>query len=215
MRFIRQAKFAIIAVALFPHWTNSNQPHCSRVETNFNTNIRSLHEQNNENLKNAISLLIMSKNGDIPYSLVEKISMTIIEKSVEYDFDPLFIATVIYKESEYNPFAISPVGAAGLMQLMPKYFDSKSGSVFDIEANIEKGTAELYRLREKYGNYTDMLIAYLAGEQMLKNYKNGEIMEETAIAMNYYSHIILLNYQILSARFRINTNTETEILSMY
>lgn len=215
MRFSRKTKFVIVAIGLLVHCRGEPQYSYHRVETNLNTNTKSLYEQNNENLKNAISLLIMSKNGEIPYNLVEKMSVAIIEKSLKYDFDPLFITTVIYRESEYNPFAISSKGAIGLMQLMPKYFDEKSEDIFDIETNIEMGTAELNRLREKYGNYSDMLMAYLAGEAQLRNYKKGTIAEETAISMAYYANIILLNYQILSARFRINTDLETEILSMY
>ncbi|MCX7957725.1 MAG: lytic transglycosylase domain-containing protein [Deltaproteobacteria bacterium] len=210
-------RFAAAAVVLFYSCSDSGSPgrYYSRTEENFSTSIKSLEEQNNDSLRNAISLLIMSKNGDIPYSLVEKISQSIITTSLKYDFDPLFITSVIYKESEYNPFTVSPRGAVGLMQLMPKYFDEASVSIFNIDVNIEKGTAELSRLRDKYGNYTDMLMAYLGGEGLLRNYKKGEISEETAILMNYYAHIILLNYQILSARFRVNVNTETELISMY
>jgi len=121
---------------------------------------------------------------------------------------------VIYKESEYNPFAISDRGARGLMQLLPEYFAYGLEDIYDIDTNIEKGTAELYRLYNKYGNYSDMLMAYLGGEQLLKNYKRKEISEQTAILMEYYSHIILLNYQILSSRFRVNQNNETELLTL-
>ncbi len=213
----RIIKYAAVAVVIFYGCSNPQSPgrYYNRTEENFSTSIRSLEEQNNESLRNAISLLIMSKNGDLSYSLVEKISQSIISNSLKYDFDPLFITSVIYKESEYNPFSLSPRGAAGLMQLIPRYFDEVQVNIYDIDTNIQKGTAELSRLREKYGNYTDMLMAYLGGEGLLKSYKKGEISEETAILMNYYAHIILLNYQILSARFRVNVNTETELLSMY
>lgn len=186
-----------------------------KTEENFRTNIKSLEEQNNISLRNAISLLIMSKNGEIPFSLVEKISQSIVVYSLKYDFDPLFITSVIYKESGYNPLSTSPKGAAGLMQLMPQYFGDGLKNIYEIDTNIEKGISELSRLRERYGNHVDMLMAYLGGEELLKNYKKNEISEETAIFMSYYANIILLNYQILSSRFRVNINSETALLSMY
>ncbi len=219
MRFSIRKRFTIAALILLIQCTGGKGPQVSykRVETNIKSDIRSLYEQNNENFKEAISLLIMSKNGDIPFNLVEKISSSIVEYSLKYDFDPLFITTVIYKESEFNPFALSPVGAAGLMQLLPKYFDANSNNnsnIYDIETNIEKGVSELYRLREKYQNYPDMLMAYLAGETALRNYKKGYISEETAILMNYYSYIIIKSYQILSGRYRHYINNNNDLLSL-
>ncbi len=210
-------RYTAVAVFFFYSCSDSGSPnrYYSRIEENFNTNIKSLEVQNNESLRNAISLLIMSKNGNLSYNLIEKISQSIITISLKYNFDPLFITSVIYKESEYNIFSTSARGACGLMQLMPRYFDEIDINIYEIDINIEKGTAELARLREKYKNYSDMLMAYLGGEGLLRNYKKGDISEETAILMNYYVNIILLNYQILSHRFRININTETEILSMY
>ncbi|MCX7944275.1 MAG: lytic transglycosylase domain-containing protein [Deltaproteobacteria bacterium] len=210
----RANRYISLAVILFYSCNDftSERRYFNRTEENFNTNIKSLEEQNNDNLRRSISLLIMSKNGEIPYTLVEKISDSIISTSLKYNFDPILITTIIYKESEYNPFSVSPKGAVGLMQLIPRYFQDEKINIFDIDTNIDRGTAELSRLRDKYGNYIDMLMAYLGGETLLKNYKKGDIPEETAILMNYYASMILLNYQILSARFRININTETELV---
>jgi|GEM_PF-2246153 len=217
MRYLNNRRLAIFAAIVLFHCSGNNSPNISyqRVDGNFHTNTKSLQEYNNENLRNAISLLIMSKNGDIPFNIIEKISSSIVTYSYRYDFDPLFITTVIYRESEYNPFALSPKGASGLMQVMPKYLHPGDANIFDIDENISAGVAELARLRDKYHNYSDMLMAYLGGEGLLRDYKRGEISEETAILMNYYSYIILLNYQILSSRYRVYINDESSFLSMY
>lgn len=212
----RAIKCAAIAVVVFLTFKSgdSQRTNYSRVEVNFSTDVRSLEVQNNENLRNSISLLIMSKNGEVPYNLVEKMSQSIIDTSLRYQFDPLFITSVIYRESEYDPFATSTKGAVGLMQLLPKFFDRPDINLYDIDINLEKGVSELARLREKYGSYTDMLIAYLGGEELLKSYKRGEISEETAIMLDDYARIILINYQILTSRFRVRINNDLEFLSM-
>lgn len=216
MQILSRSKIVITALIILMQCTGGKVQYISykRVETNLKMDTRSLYELNNKSLKNAISLLIMSKNGDIPFDLVEKMSDSIVRTSIRYDFDPLLITSIIYKESEFNPFARSSAGAIGLMQIMPKYFESKGDNLYDIDTNVRKGVEEISRLRDKYHNYTDVLMAYLAGEGALKNYKRDEISEETATLMNYYSYIVLLNYQILSGRYRNYLVSDYSLLSM-
>lgn len=82
------------------------------------------------------------------------------------DYDRDMIVSVIAVESEGNPRAASPVGARGLMQLMPgtaKLFGVKDLS--DPFQNILAGTKYLKDLETNYGfkNADEALIAYNMG----------------------------------------------------
>lgn len=97
------------------------------------------------------------------------------------DYDRDMIISVIAVESEGNPRATSPVGARGLMQLMPgtaKYFGVKDLS--DPFQNILAGTKYLKELQNQYGFETpeEALIAYNMGparaRRFLSQYDSGE-----------------------------------------
>lgn len=79
------------------------------------------------------------------------------------------IKAVIEVESGGNPMAISPSGAAGLMQLMP--ITAKELGVtdrFDPEQNIESGTRYLRQLLDRFGSTELALWAYNAGPSAVK-----------------------------------------------
>jgi len=82
------------------------------------------------------------------------------------------VHSVIKAESNYNPGAISPKGAQGLMQLIPstahRFGVSNS---FDIQQNIEGGVKYLKFLIELYNNdYRKVIAAYNAGEGAVAKY---------------------------------------------
>ncbi len=80
--------------------------------------------------------------------------------------DPLLVHAVIQTESNYNPFALSPKGAQGLMQLMPataRRFGVRN--TFDIQQNLRGGASYLKHLLELFGDRELALAAYNAGEE--------------------------------------------------
>jgi soluble lytic murein transglycosylase-like protein len=92
--------------------------------------------------------------------------------SDRHQLDPDFISSVIHAESGFNPRAVSPKGAQGLMQLMPGTA-SKLGvtNAFDPRANVEGGTRYLSELLERYNfDVIKALAAYNSGPHRVQQY---------------------------------------------
>lgn len=95
--------------------------------------------------------------------------------------DADFIASVIHAESANNPKAISPKGAQGLMQLMPRTAGALGvQNAFDPASNVDGGSRYLRDLLIRYDN--DMikaLAAYNAGPERVDQYKGVPPYRET------------------------------------
>jgi hypothetical protein len=94
----------------------------------------------------------------------------------EYNIDPLLLHAIAEIESRYNPVAISPAGAKGLMQVMPdtaRRFGMKNPDtdLFDPRSNLRVSSNYLRSLHTLFGNnLTLILAAYNAGENAVIKY---------------------------------------------
>jgi soluble lytic murein transglycosylase-like protein len=94
-----------------------------------------------------------------------RVDQLVEESARRHNVDPLLIHSVIEVESNYNPFAVSPKGAEGLMQLIPttaQRFGVKNS--FDVKQNIDAGVRYLKHLQEIFQDDRLTLAAYNAGE---------------------------------------------------
>jgi len=101
---------------------------------------------------------------------ITSLAHTIVEQSRHYDLDPALMMAVMHVESRFNSFAVSPVGALGLMQILPETGQEmalKHGvawhgrrTLFNPEINVKLGIAYLRELTDRYGNISTALAAY-------------------------------------------------------
>jgi len=109
------------------------------------------------------------------------LTAVVSEVSDRHHLDPDLVNSVIHAESGFNPHAISPKGARGLMQLMPQTA-SQLGvkNVFDPGANVEGGTKYLRELLERYNfDLIKALAAYNAGPSRVQQYRGVPPYYET------------------------------------
>jgi soluble lytic murein transglycosylase-like protein len=107
---------------------------------------------------------------------------TIIEKyASDYRLHPDLIRSIIATESGFNPKAVSPKGARGLMQLMPA--TAKRLGVqnsFDPEQNIQGGTKHFRFLMDSFNEDLELsLAAYNAGENLVQRLGRVPEIKET------------------------------------
>jgi len=112
-----------------------------------------------------------------PQQLTELVDRIAAQQGVEA---PL-VQSVIRAESNYNPAAVSPKGAQGIMQLIPSTARRFGVSdTFDVADNIQGGVRYLRFLLDYYhDDYTKSIAAYNAGEAAVDKYKGVPPYAET------------------------------------
>jgi len=150
-------------------------------------------------------------NPDFEFVAYPRGFWTNIEEAADReDLDPYLIASVIRKESRFDPRAYSSAGAMGLMQLMPSTarsvshragvpLDSES-ALFEPEPNIRIGAHYLAGLVREYDrNIVLAVAAYNAGRSAVSMWLDrkvpvpaDEFIEEISYpeTRNYVKHVI-------------------------
>lgn len=100
----------------------------------------------------------------------------IIERNAhENDLDPNFLARLLWKESRFEPGAVSPAGALGIAQFMPGTADLYDlDDPFNPALAIRKSAWYLDRLRDMFGNIGLAAVAYNGGENRAARFISGQ-----------------------------------------
>jgi len=104
------------------------------------------------------------------------------EAARETGLDPALLTAVMAVESGFNPRAVSPKLAAGLMQLMPDTAEQFGvENTFDARANVFAGATYLHSLLQTFhGDLSLTLAAYNAGEAAVLSYGGVPPYQETS-----------------------------------
>lgn len=91
--------------------------------------------------------------------------------SARHQVDPRLAEAVAWRESGFNPAAVSPKGARGVMQLMPGTALAMGVDADDPAGNIEGGVGYLSRMIRRFGgDLSKGLAAYNAGPEAVERY---------------------------------------------
>lgn len=129
----------------------------------------------------------------------------IMTASVKHDVDPYLVKAVIKAESNFDPNAVSPKNAQGMMQLIPATAsDYGVDDPFDPVANIEGGVRYLKDLMEYFdGDMKLSLAAYNAGKGAV--IKHGFTIPPYPETTDYITKV-LGYYKIMKAKNYVSKN---------
>ncbi len=101
---------------------------------------------------------------------VEELARVLVAEANHHALDPMLVVAVMHVESRFNTFAVSPVGAMGLMQVMPGTGEEIARRLaipwtgpqmlFDPIVNVRIGTEYLKHLAMRYKSIPTALAAY-------------------------------------------------------
>lgn len=115
-------------------------------------------------------------------ALIASICRIVEAEARDNRMEPAFLARLLWKESRFNPNAVSHKGAEGVAQFMPGTAAMRGlDDAFDIEKAIPASAAYLAELKEKFGNLGLAAAAYNAGEGRVSRWlsKGGFLPLET------------------------------------
>ena len=114
------------------------------------------------------------KTAEERKSFAETICGEIDVRAAEHGLPQAFIARLIWKESLFDPGAVSPKGAQGIAQFMPGTAKRRGlEDPFEPKQALAASAAYLAELRNLFGNLGRAAAAYNAGEERVRRWLAG------------------------------------------
>jgi soluble lytic murein transglycosylase len=129
--------------------------------------------------------IVKSNRPSIADKEAWRVSTVILDESAKRNLDPMLVLAVIKVESGFRNQALSPVGARGIMQIMPETGKYLSEELFRVDGfqprdfrphhlddpalNIKLGVYYLDGLKKQFRNLSLALLAYNLGPGEMQN----------------------------------------------
>ncbi len=152
----------------------------------------------------ALVYYLASRSSGLTGSELRDLAVAITEEVDRQRLDLRLILALMYVESRYDPFAVSPVGAMGLMQILPATGREIAGdlglewdgpeTLFNPVVNVRIGITYVKTLTNRYEEVSTALAAYNWGMGRIdKRLRRGSPVPRiyTGLVMDAYSHSVL------------------------
>jgi soluble lytic murein transglycosylase len=118
----------------------------------------------------AIAAALSRRTTGLVPEEIDAVARAVVVEAHRHSLEPRLVLAVMHVESRFYNFAVSPVGAIGLMQVMPETgaeLAARLGvnwvgpqTLFDPAINVRLGVAYLRELSDRYGSIETALAAY-------------------------------------------------------
>lgn len=167
------------------------------------------------NREDAVARELLNYNKTLNSNDLMRTAQRLTREADAAGFDPLLFVALIYVESYFDHLAVSPVGAEGLMQLMPSTaawmatredLGWPEGHSFDPLVNVTLGIAYFDLLYQYFGRLDHALTAYNRGPAATRHILAIRGRLPTGI-YDFYAGKVLDRYRILLQRYGQQSNS--------
>lgn len=105
----------------------------------------------------------------------QEVARLVADEAIRQGVDPNFAMAIAEQESRFRQSARSPVGATGVMQLMPGTAAGLRVNPYDLRDNIRGGVKYIKQLQGMFGNRYDLVAAGYNAGPYRQSLQNGRI----------------------------------------
>jgi membrane-bound lytic murein transglycosylase MltF len=160
-------------------------------------------------LEEKLKILKVVEDFQIGFTDQEKgeLANVISSECKKYEYDPMFLLSLILTESSFRRYQVSSKGAQGLMQIRPLTGQSLAGKIgidwkgaetlHQSESNIRMGSLHLFEMILKFKDVRQAIISYNLGETALRDRMRLELPLPKS-----FLEKVMSNYQMLKERYK-------------